>query len=531
MYYFLFTNERIDSQKGSYKFGECVSRHKAYSAAHNRGTKVNKLHDGIASVCEIIESDDPDAYEIGRCYVKLIKSILDERVENWYVSLMVQVLESERDGVDVPETTKRHIAETDMTLPEYRERYEAKARQHMEDILIREQEQAAQKARINAISSDMADMRSEITYTFPAVRGIQSGKEFYTAQVPYRYLVKLFVFDDEDVVPPELRAQRNLNVSRAKKIGEYMLSNPDSYVIPSITASVSAEMKFEPYAVPGSADRLGLLHIPMDAVFLINDGQHRRSGIEFCIRENPKMQDETVCVTIYYDHGLEHSQQMFADINSNQVKPASSINALYNLRCPFNAFVQDLLDKMPEIKSRIEMEASSVGQKSLKLWSLVAFRKFITQLTGLTANNYNELINSDSDRDTLQEMIIQFVNGLAHIPNWTGMLKGTLPAVDIRSDMVISHAVFLEALGIVGRHLLQGANSESIAWKRLEILSKLDPAKSSKMWQDRCVVLGKMQKTSDGVKSTAAQICRVLGMTLSPDLESIDSRIRSSQAA
>ncbi|MBE0407277.1 hypothetical protein EI162_10175 [Psychrobacter sp. FME6] len=67
----------------------------------------------------------------------------------------------------------------------------------------------------------MTEAAQEHTYSFPAVRGIQAGKEYYIAQIPYGVLVKLFVFDEEDV-PPELRAQRSLNEKRARDIGQYL---------------------------------------------------------------------------------------------------------------------------------------------------------------------------------------------------------------------------------------------------------------------------------------------------------------------
>ncbi|MFK5893783.1 MAG: DNA sulfur modification protein DndB [Pseudomonadota bacterium] len=530
MYYFVFINEAINTPKERLKQAQCISRHRSHSAAYNKANKMNSYHDGLGSITEVLESNEENTYEIGKRYPKLIQEIIDQRELDWFVSLMVQILRSENEGEDLLNLTLEHIADTGLELLEFREKYEAKAISKLDDDIKQDQELAARKARVNAVSNELVDSRSEITYTFPAVRGVQAKREFYSAIVAYKYLVKLFVFDSEDIVPAELRAQRNINHNRAKKLGQYIQDNPDTYVLPAITASISKEMIFESHGVAGSADRLGLLHIPMDAVFLLNDGQHRLEGIRSAIKENPKLKDETICVTIYFDCGLQRSQQMFADINSNQVKPSGSINALYNSRCPFNNFIQDLLNRMPLIKSKIEMETSSVGKKSMKLWSLIGFSKFITQLTGLTANSYNDIIDSDSKRDDLMCLIEKFMSGLNSIPNWKGMIESNISAFDVRESMVISHAVFLEALGVMGRILLQ-MSTDSIAWKRLDKLSKVDPNKSSAMWDNRCVVLGRMQKTSDGVKGTAVQLVELTGLTLTPDLESVKSRLKQIKAA
>ena len=44
-------------------------------------------------------------------------------------------------------------------------------------------------------------------YQFPAVRGVQAGREYYISMVPLKLLSKLFPSDDE-IVAPEYRAQR-----------------------------------------------------------------------------------------------------------------------------------------------------------------------------------------------------------------------------------------------------------------------------------------------------------------------------------
>ena len=42
-------------------------------------------------------------------------------------------------------------------------------------------------------------------YVFPAIRGIQAGREFYVSMCPLRLIPRIFLFD-EDELRPELRA-------------------------------------------------------------------------------------------------------------------------------------------------------------------------------------------------------------------------------------------------------------------------------------------------------------------------------------
>ena len=50
-------------------------------------------------------------------------------------------------------------------------------------------------------------------YVFPAIRGVQAGREYYVTMCPLRLIPRLFLFDEEEL-PPEMRAQRTLNKAR-----------------------------------------------------------------------------------------------------------------------------------------------------------------------------------------------------------------------------------------------------------------------------------------------------------------------------
>ncbi|CAH2782656.1 MAG: hypothetical protein PPHEINF_2035 [uncultured Paraburkholderia sp.] len=58
-------------------------------------------------------------------------------------------------------------------------------------------------------------------------------------------------------------------------------------------------------------------------------------------------------------------------------------------------------------------------------------------------------------------------------------------------------------------------------------LSKVDPRRASLMWENRCVVLGKMQKTTDGVKSTAARLLMLANVRLPADMDALEKRLQA----
>lgn len=77
-------------------------------------------------------------------------------------------------------------------------------------------------------------MTNTYKYIFPAIRGIQAGREYYVAMCPLKLIPSIFRFDDEEL-SPEFRAQRTLNRSRVPEIARYMTNNIKDYVFSAIT--------------------------------------------------------------------------------------------------------------------------------------------------------------------------------------------------------------------------------------------------------------------------------------------------------
>lgn len=195
-------------------------------------------------------------------------------------------------------------------------------------------------------------------HTFPAIRGIQAGRPCYIAMCPMRIVPTLFKFNEE-VVPPELRAQRILNRAQIPEISSYLINNPTDYTLSSLTASVDAKVDFVPILDTGFEQNMGILTIPMDAQILINDGQHRRA-IEEAIKDNPEIGYDNISVLFFIDEGLSRSQQMFADLNKHAVRPSDSISTLFSQRDHLSELAR-YVHKNVHIFSRLtEMEKSSI---------------------------------------------------------------------------------------------------------------------------------------------------------------------------
>src|SRR4051812_20947284 len=215
------------------------------------------------------------------------------------------------------------------------------------------------------------DALGAFEYVFPAIRGIQAGREFFVSMCPLRLIPKVFLFDEDELVP-ELRAQRVLNKGRLPEMARYMVENSSSYVFSALTASIDGEVRFEASTLESHGDRVGLLRIPMTARFVINDGQHRRAAIELALGERPELADESIAVVFFLDAGLQRSQQMFADLNRYAIRPSPSIGVLYDHREELARVARQVVLTSAIYRDLVEMERTTLAIRSRKLFTLSA---------------------------------------------------------------------------------------------------------------------------------------------------------------
>ncbi len=283
-------------------------------------------------------------------------------------------------------------------------------------------------------------------YVFPAIRGVQARREYYTSMCPLRLIPKIILFDEEEL-PPEMRAQRVLNKGRIPEMSRYILGNRDNYVFSAITASIDAEVRFEPVGPSGEASKVGLLHVPMDAKFIINDGQHRRAAIEAALRENPEIGDESIAVVFFLDKGLERCQQMFADLNRYAIRPSRSIGVLYDHRDALAAMTREVVLKSTFFRDIVEMERSSLSPRSRKLFTLSAFY-------GANAAFLDGQEITGSSNQTAQ--IAEYWEELSmRFKEWALVREAKMSAGEVRKDFIHSHGVVLIAIGHAGKELLR----------------------------------------------------------------------------
>ena len=348
------------------------------------------------------------------------------------------------------------------------------------------------------------------TYNFPAVRGVQAGKDYYIMMIPLKYLVKLLP-EPTEYIPPQYRAQRKLNENRIPEIKAYILENRDSYVFSSLTASIDGDYSFEESKELANT---GMLRISMDAKLLINDGQHRRAAIAQALVEDETLGEETISVVLFEDRGLEKSQQMFTDLNMNAQKSSNSINTCYETRNPLAVLTKDIVSDIPFLSKYTDFEKDNLGKNSSKLFTLYTIFRVNKKIIGNV-----DLI--EGDEIFLKEFWRLITE---NIPEWADLENRIINKTVLREEYVTTLGVTLLSFSRIGIWLYQNRDKKMEGY--LKKLSKIDWSRNNRAWNNRIIRDdGKIMNNENAIILAGNYIKKCLGIPFTRDEEKREETI------
>lgn len=347
------------------------------------------------------------------------------------------------------------------------------------------------------------------TYRFPAVKGIQAGREYYISMVPLKLLSRLFPSDDE-IVMPEYRAQRRINEARIPEIKRYILENRDTYVFSALSASIDGHFTFTKLV---DSD-VGILEVDMDSVFLINDGQHRKAAIEAAMEEDSTLGEETISIVFFGDEGLVRSQQMFTDLNKHAVKTSNSLATLYDGRDEVAVATRQVISAVPFFERFTDRERDNLGKNSSNLLTLNMVYK---------ANQRIIHGGNCSENDT--RFLIEFWMLVAdNIIEWQEVLNKTLTKKALREEYIVVLAITISAFGKLGRYFYDNPTLDMK--KYLVNLRKIDWLRSNVEWMGRTIrPNGKVLNSEESISLTCTLIKSKLGLPLSKEEQQREKHI------
>lgn len=349
----------------------------------------------------------------------------------------------------------------------------------------------------------------KFSYSFPAVKGVQAGKEYYISMVPLKFLSKLFPKEDE-FVQPEYRAQRRINEARIPEIKNYILDNRESYVFSALSASIDGKFEFTSYM---DSD-VGVLKVDMDAIFLINDGQHRKAAIEAAMQEDVTLENETISIVFFNDEGLTRSQQMFTDLNKHAVKTSNSLATLYDARNEVAVATKCVIDTIPFLKKYTDKERDILGKNSSNIFTLNMVYKA----------NLKILHNGKCNEDD-KKFLIDFWYELSNnIIEWQEVLGKELTKKALRENYIVSLAITISSFGKLGRYFYDNTDKDMKLY--LANLKKIDWLRSNPLWLNRTIRSnGKVLNSEEAIILTCAAIKSEIGLPLSKEEEQKEKQL------
>lgn len=343
----------------------------------------------------------------------------------------------------------------------------------------------------------------DFAYIFPAVKGVQAGKDYYITMIPLKYLVKILP-EPGEYLPPEFRAQRRINEQRIPGMKNYIIDNRDSYIFSSLTASIDGTFHFEEKGI----ENVGILHISMDAKILINDGQHRRAAIAQALLEDDTLGDETISVVFYEDRGLKQSQQMFSDLNMNAQKSSNSINTCFETRDLLAVATKNIVSEITFLSKYTDFEKDNLGKNSSKLFTLYIIYRVNKKILGKT-----DITEVD------EQFLKKFWNALVDsIPEWVELERKEITKKDLREEYVTTLGVTLLAFSRIGSWLYNNAQDDVASY--VGKFKDIDWQRSNVLWNERMIrPNGKIINNETAIYLIGNAIKSEIGMPLTKEEE------------
>jgi DNA sulfur modification protein DndB len=357
---------------------------------------------------------------------------------------------------------------------------------------------------------------TESELVLPAIRGVQSGRDYFVTSCPLRLLANLLPDDDPGVFPGgDIRSA--LDETRVSEMARYVTSHPDSYVFSPLTASVDSTVRFEPDSKAEEPATTGHLRISVTARRVLLDGRYRFAALMAALERKPLLGGESIGIVLFVDPELKRSGQIYVDLKRNEQKLPRSRLLLHDNRDKLARVTRQMIRQVPVFDRATEMVRTTISNRSRKLFTLSAIHHATESLL----------------KDRLEESIAELVRTASDywkevascIPDWGSAANGQIAAAELRKGFVHAHGLALAALARVGRALL---TERPKTWKRqLAALKTLDWSRSNaKLWDGRALIGQRVSKATTSVVLTGNAIKRHLGLNLTPDEKAVEAQSR-----
>jgi DNA sulfur modification protein DndB len=321
----------------------------------------------------------------------------------------------------------------------------------------------------------MTDMPLVQGMQIAALRGKQGTRTVYQVMVQNSVLNNFFTINMD---PPSESSQRQIVEKHATDISDYIVANPEEYVLGALIYAVDQECTFSPSAI--SPD-LGVLTIPFGTNMRCLDGQHRRKGLNEAIAQDEEFAKDYTAVLIYVEPEVQKRRQMFSDMNATPRVVAKALNVKFDSRDPFARAAQRLVAEHPLLRNTTETEAARVKPNTDKWFSLGAVFDALKRIQVGAGGRVR--VASNYDEDVIVARGKQFFDLLETSRlEFSELRSGVSPEL-MRSKSILLSSTTLRALaGAINLRLQEDGESGDLSTYG-PALSSIDFKPGAPMWQ------------------------------------------------
>jgi DNA sulfur modification protein DndB len=304
-------------------------------------------------------------------------------------------------------------------------------------------------------------------------------------------------------VPANIRRIQTIDPLSVATWTDYLVVRRDDYNLAPIVAVIDQQVVFE--SLLPEMPEIGRVQIPMSARLIIRDGQHRRAAIKSLLTQDATLGNDTISIMLLSDPGLVRASKLYIDLHPGQKQSTRSTRVLHG-HSDLAALVRQLTNELPLFQGLIELEKTTISNRSTALFTISAVYQATQALLGVSSRN---AISAEHEN-----IAYEFWRAIGRIiPEWQQIINQATTAYYLRQHYIHSHTVTLLAIGMAGHELILAHPGD---WQeRLEVLATVDWSRDNKtLWEGRAMVRGKMNKSRDSINLTASAIKQFLGLTL-----------------
>ena len=308
-----------------------------------------------------------------------------------------------------------------------------------------------------------------------AIRGNQGERTIYQVLVENAVLNNFFTVNMD---PPTEKSQRQLDPKHAAAIGQYIINNPDEYVLGTVTYAVDTECAFEPSEID---DRLGVLTIPLGTNLRSLDGQHRRQGLNQAIDADPAFSNDHTSVLIYVEPDVEKRRQMFSDMNATPKIVAKSLNVAFNSRDPFARVARTLADTHPLLTEHVDKESRQVQGTSQFWYTIGAVHDSLKRLERGPGGRVRNA--AQYDEDAIRKTGTDFFDLLNNARDEYSRVRDGENIANLRSKTVLFSSTTLRAIAGAVHDAIEAESSPTKATAYVGQMRAIDFSPSAEVWR------------------------------------------------